>query len=147
MIELTCRNQISSQLLSIVQNIWLSLEKSPAVTSLNCFRIDYQLLFRKGAQFWQGTTLDTRERLKLRLELMPFYMGLLTNYMAQGVGKLAVFLHQANVKFPAKSRRSGGRSFKWLMHKSVEKSLSAFPKLTHLICFINLVYFYFFIVL
>ena len=35
-------------------------------------------------------------------------MGLLTNYMAQGVGKLAVFLHQANVKFPAKSRRSGG---------------------------------------
>jgi len=36
-----------------------------------------------------------------------YYMGLLTNYMAQGVGKLAVFLHQANVKFPVKSWRSG----------------------------------------
>ena len=77
------------------------------MTSLNCFRIDYQLLFREGAHFRQGTMLDPRERLKLRLELMPYYMGLLTNYLAQGVGKLAVFLHQANVKFPAKSWGSG----------------------------------------
>ena len=129
MIELKCRNQISSQLLSIVQNIWLSLEKSPAVTSLNCFRIDYQLLFREGAHFRQGTILDHRERLKLRLELMPYYMGLLTNYMAQGVGKLAVFLHQANVKFPAKSRGSGaGVSSDWCI-KCWKKPISI-PK-TH----------------
>ena len=43
--------------------------------------------------------------------LMPRYTGFLTNCLARGAGKLAVFYDGANVKFPAKSRGSGGRSF------------------------------------
>ena len=41
-----------------------------------------------------GKTLDPKERLKLSLELhvaKSRYTGLLTNYLARGAGKLAVF--------------------------------------------------------
>ena len=59
--------------------------------------------------------------------LMPRYTELLTNCLAWGAWKLAVFQHAANVKFPARSRGSGGGggvSIDWCIIKPLNKKMN-----------------------